>query len=116
MSHPCDEVRSKSPSPGNPTRTLVPVFTKWEFQGADEYLEDLVARIDVPLLDNLYIAFFHQQIFDTSQLDQFIRRTPKFNAHHEARAVFSKQGISVTLPQTLEGRFHLEILSVWPPP
>ena len=37
-----------------------------------------MARIDAPLLDNLNITFFHQLIFVTPQLVQFIGRTPKF--------------------------------------
>jgi hypothetical protein len=46
------------------------------FRGVSEYLDDLVARIDSPLLDNLYITFFNQILFDTPQLIQFISRTP----------------------------------------
>ena len=32
-------------------RTLLPALTKFWFQGICEYLEDLLARIDTPLLD-----------------------------------------------------------------
>jgi hypothetical protein len=112
--------RRSRPKPGTrrpppQTRTLVPVLTHLEFKGANEYLEDLVARIDTPLLDHMYIAFFRQLILDTSQLAQFIIRTPKFNALHEATMVFSNQDVSVTLPQTSSGRFQVEILPIWPP-
>jgi hypothetical protein len=112
QSRPDQETRRPPPQ----TRTLLPVLTKWEFKGVCEYLEDLVAWIDAPLLDNFLIAFFHQLIFDTSQLAQFIIRTPKFNAHHDASVVFSNQDASVTLPETSGGSFHLRILAVWPPP
>ena len=50
------------------TRTLLPALTHLVFRGVSEYLEVLVARIDAPLLDKLYITFFHQLIFDTPQL------------------------------------------------
>ena len=69
------------------TRTLLPVLTMLCFKGEGEYLDDLVARVDSPLLDNLSITFF-PPIFDTPQLAQFISRTLKFKAHDEARVVF----------------------------
>jgi hypothetical protein len=90
------------------TRAVLPVLTKLQFKGVDKYLEDLVAWIDVPLLHNLAIDFFHQLIFDTPRLTQFISRTPKLKTHNEARVVFSK-GVSVTLPQRSDGRLYLGI-------
>ena len=61
------------------TRTLLPVFTSLSFKGVSEYLEDLMSRIDAPLLTVLTTTFFHQLIFDTPQLTQFIRRrAPNF--------------------------------------
>jgi len=104
-SRPGRETRRPPPR----TRALLPALTAWEFKGVDEYLEDLVARIDAPLLASLYISFFHQLTFDNSQLAQFICRTPKFNAHHEAHVVFSDWDVSVTLPQTLGGSIGVEI-------
>jgi hypothetical protein len=47
----------KTRRPPPPTRAL-PVLTKFQFIGVGEYLEDLVARIDAPLLGNLHISFF----------------------------------------------------------
>ena len=93
-----------------PIRTLLPVLVKLLFKGVSEYLEDLVARINAPLLDNLVITFFHQLIFDTPQLAQFINRTPKFTAYDEARVFFSCWHVSVKLPQTFEGTLELTIL------
>ena len=73
--------------PPPPTHILLPVLTMLEFKGVAEYLEDLVARIDAPLLGYLAITFFHQLIFDTPRLTQFITRTPNFKAHdHELKA------------------------------
>jgi hypothetical protein len=61
-----------------PTRAVLPVLHRLEFEGASEYLEYLVARIDVPVLRFLSITFFHQLIFDTPQLTQLIgRHTPQ---------------------------------------
>jgi hypothetical protein len=89
---------SRRPPPE--TRTLLPVLTSLRFRGFDEYLEDLVARIDAPLLDKLEIVFFHQQIFHTPQLVQFISRTPNIRAHGEARVIFSGWIVSITFPST----------------
>ncbi|KAN0107506.1 hypothetical protein V8E52_010101 [Russula decolorans] len=55
------------------TRSALPALTYFNFRGVCEYLEDLIAGIDAPFLDKLKITFFHQLIFDTPQLAQFIR-------------------------------------------
>ena len=68
------------------TRTLLPVLTKLSFRGVGEYLDDLVARIDAPLLGELDVTFFCQLIFDTPHLAHFISRTPKFKEHDKAYA------------------------------
>jgi hypothetical protein len=99
----------KSRHPPPPTRTLLPVLNELVFKGVGEYLGALVARIDVPLLDNLDITLFHQLIFDTPQLTQFISRTAKFKTHDQARVCFSDNGVSVTLPQTSDGALELGI-------
>jgi hypothetical protein len=90
------------------TRTLLPVLTRLSFKGINEYLEDLVARIDTPLLDKLSITLFHQLIFDTPHLCQFISRTPKLETHNEAHVSFSDI-VRVTLPQTFGGALDLKI-------
>ena len=91
------------------TRILLPSLTELLFFGVSEYLEDFLARIDAPLLDNLDITFFHQLMFSTPQLTQFIDRTPNFKAHDKAQVFFSSWGVSVTLPQTLDGRLNVGI-------
>jgi hypothetical protein len=88
--------------PPTQTRALLPVLTKLSFRGVSEYLEDLVARIDAPLLDKLEMTFFHQLIFDTPQVTQFINRTPKFKAYDEARVDFSSWDASVRFDGALE--------------
>ena len=92
------------------TRTVLPALTRFVFEGVSEYLDDLIARIDAPLLDKFHITFFHQLIFDTPQLNQFINRTPKLKTHDEAHVLFYFWTISVTLPQTLNGALKLEVL------
>jgi hypothetical protein len=103
----CPDWKSRRPTP--PTRTLLPVLTKLWFKGVSEYLEDLMARIDAPLLDKLKITFFNQLIFDTPELAQFIDRTPNFKTHHEARVEFSHSSVRVTFRQTYDGVLELAI-------
>ena len=99
---------SRHPPPQ--TRTLLPVLAELRFKGVSDYLEDLVVQINAPLLDKLAITFFHQQIFDTPQLMQFISRTPKFKGHNEARLVFSDLEVSIRFPQTFDSVVKLAIL------
>ena len=91
------------------TRTLLPFLTSLQFQGVSEYLEELVGRIDVPLLNNLWITFFHQLIFDTPQLTQLISRTPNVNALDNAYVHFSDKLAWVSFPPKSLGGIELEL-------
>ena len=90
----------KNRCPPPPTRTLLPVLTELSFVGVSEYLDDLLAQVDAPLLDNLEITFFHQLILDTPQLAQFISRTPNFKTHDTAYVIFSSQGVRIVILST----------------
>ena len=93
-----------------PPRTLLPFLTTLKFNGVCEYLEDLVARIDAPLLDSLKITFFHQLIFVTPQLAQLICRAPKLKAQNGARVGSTSGDVQVILPQTTSYKtFELRI-------
>ena len=106
-SRPDRKRRCPPPQP----RTVLPVLYQLQFFGFDEYLEDLVARIDTPLLDQLAIIFFHQLIFDTPQweLAQFISRTPRLKIHDEALVFFTDSRVWVSLSQPLDGWLCLGI-------
>jgi hypothetical protein len=90
-------VREHRPPPP-PTHTLLPTLTQLIFYGISEYLEDLVVRIETPLLDHLTITLFYF-IPDTAQLVQFINRTPKLKAHNEAHVFFYNLGVHLALPR-----------------
>jgi hypothetical protein len=81
------------------------------FEGVSEYLEDLVSGIDVPELAKLSITFFHQLIFDTPQLTQFIGRIPTLGEHNQpqARLVFAAWAVYITFPWALDGVFRIGI-------
>ena len=55
-------------------RSTIPALTSFIFRGLSEYLEELVARIDTPQLNELFIHFLNK--VDAPQLAQFIGRTP----------------------------------------
>jgi len=97
-----------------PTRTLLPVLYRLQFNGVSEYLEDLVARIDAPLFRSLWITFFHQLIFDTPQLTQFISRcAPKFKKLDEAHLDFfdelGKPSVALCSPEPLSERLRFGV-------
>ena len=108
--------RSRPPQEGRhppPTRSILPALTELTFIGVSEYLEDLVARIDGPLLNKLFIKFFHQLIFDTPQFAQFVGRTPNLKAYDDAHVIFSDSHAIITLQRRDNPGFpglHLEIL------
>ena len=69
-------------------RSVLPVLTYFTFKGFCEYLDDLVAHIDAPRLESLFITFFSAIILDTPQLVQFISRAPRLKAPKRARVQF----------------------------
>ncbi len=75
-------------APPRPTRSVLPTLIAFWFQGVNEYLEDLLARIDAPRLHRLWIEFFNDIFFDTPQLIQFIGRTLTFKPSNEAYVGF----------------------------
>ena len=103
----CPDRNSRRPPPQ--THVLLPVLTELRFSGFSEYLEDLVAWLDTPLLSKFSATFFLQLIINIPQLAQFIRRTPKFKTHDEAFVKFSGLYASVTLPQISDGWLSLAI-------
>jgi hypothetical protein len=87
--------------PPPPKPTVLPTLTRFEFKGASEYLDDLVARFDAPLLNSISVSFFHQLIYDIPQLARFVKRTTRFQALNETHVDFGHYGIQVaSLPLT----------------
>ncbi|KAI9454365.1 hypothetical protein F5148DRAFT_429779 [Russula earlei] len=60
------------------TRSVLPSLTKLVFEGVHEYLEDLLAQIEAPLLNHLKIAFFMDLNFVVPQLHQLISHAEWF--------------------------------------
>ena len=78
--------------------SILPSLTSILFSGASEYSEEILARIDAPRLDFLYISFFNQIIFDTPQLSKFVGRRPTLRSPEEGYIEFDSTAISVRFP------------------
>jgi hypothetical protein len=81
------------------TRTVLPALTSFRFKGASEYLEDLVARIDCPRLNQTVITYLNQVVdFQVVQFSNFIDRTvgPEVTLFKHARFTFSYYTVSFT--------------------
>ena len=92
-----------------PTRFVLPVLEDFEFKGVSEYLDDLMAHIYAPTLNELSITFFNDILFDTPQLIQFISRTPMFNVLNIARVTFENGAARVELLSQISGNRRLEV-------
>ena len=88
----------------SPTRSVLPYLGSFSFKGANEYLEELVARIDTPRLSRLSTTFFNDIDFDTPELIQFISRKPEFGAFDQARLIFDYHKAIVRLQSPSDNR------------
>ena len=87
--------------PPTSTRLFLPVLRYFNFKGAAEYMEDLVACIDAPQLGGVEIAFFNDIVFDTPQLTRFISRTPTSGVLEKAHITLQNGDASLDIsPQT----------------
>ena len=85
------------PSQPPPTRYPFPALTSLEFYGVSEFLDDLVAQIETPLLYSIKITLFNQLTLAVVHSPLFIRRTPKFTALSQANVVFLRHTVTVSL-------------------
>jgi len=97
---------NRHPSPL--TRVVIPALTRLYFTGDSEYLEDIMSRIDAPLLDKMNITFFNQLVFVTPQLRHFISRTGIFRAPDCAHIFFDDGHVTVKPSRRLSLRILCE--------
>ena len=105
---PDRETRQQPPS----THSVLPVLTLFRFKGVTEYLEDFVAYIDAPRLNELSITFFNDLVFDTPQFMQFISRTPMLSPLENVHINFWDEAAYVNFlsPTSGIGDLSVEIL------
>ena len=92
-----------------PTRSVLPVLKTFRFQGVCEYLEDVVARIDAPRLNELEIILFNQIVFDTPQFIRFISRSPTLELSEKALIVFGRDAARINLSSQTSGYGKLDM-------
>ncbi|KAI0294157.1 hypothetical protein BC826DRAFT_1012656 [Russula brevipes] len=97
------EFQSPNSRPGRTRRlhlpskcVVLPALTQFWFRGVSEYLEDLVAQIDAPVLERTHILFFNQLLFDVPQLCQFISRAEALMPLQRAVVVFDNRFVTIT--------------------
>jgi hypothetical protein len=95
---PRPALNSRRPPPPPLTRSILPGLTMMIFKGASEYLEEILARVDAPRLNEMHITFFNQIIFDTPQLFRFISRRPTLSSPEKGDIEFSPEAIIVKFP------------------
>jgi len=71
-----------------PTPFVLPTLTRLMFRGAYEYSEDLLTRINAPLLYYLSVIFFFDLDLDVPQVHRFIGHAEEFKACNYANVLF----------------------------
>ena len=84
------------------TRTLLPALTYLCLRGVPEYVEDLVAQVDTPLLESTKITLFHREVLEVSELSKFVRRADKLSLRDRAEVTFESDRITVLLSEIFE--------------
>ncbi|KAI9443681.1 hypothetical protein F5148DRAFT_1379821 [Russula earlei] len=79
------------------TRSVLPALVFLSFRGVHEYLEDLVAQIEAPLLNNLDVIFFMDIDFVIPQLHRLISQTESFKTCDRATVYTSDRAIRFTV-------------------
>ncbi|KAI9507919.1 hypothetical protein F5148DRAFT_46596 [Russula earlei] len=79
------------------TRSVLPALAELLFKGVHEYLEDLLAPIEAPLLKKLNITFFMDLDFVVPQLHRLISRTEMFKTCHRASVYPSDRAIQFVI-------------------
>lgn len=79
------------------TRTVLPALTCFKFQGASEYLEDLISRVDSPQLNQISIGYLNQLVeFRAQQLSKFLDRSvrPKLTQFNHVHVTFASDKVT----------------------
>jgi len=123
--HPTDQ------RPPSSAHTVLPALTYLFLYGPHGYLEDFVARVDAPLLDDGHLAFTDEPTFATPRVPQFIRRAKIFHKLDGVALCFHEDRLDVSFHSSIgPAEFHLssehsglpiqvviteQIFAQWPP-
>ena len=78
-------------------RVVLPALTCLKYRGITKDLEDLVARIDAPRLEDIEITLSYESITNLSKLIGFIDRIEMHNSHRRADILSSENATSISL-------------------
>ncbi|KAI9437232.1 hypothetical protein H4582DRAFT_2077629 [Lactarius indigo] len=112
-----DTARPDQLHPPPATRTLVPSLVSFEFEGCGEYLEDLVARIDSPQLNQIDIQYFDQPPeVQVAQFFKFLDRSenPDLTLTRHADVTFVNDWVSFKMypcPESHPNRNRVHVLT-----
>jgi F-box-like len=102
-------IRLAPPPPPPLTRAVLPVLTVFKFQDANEYSENLLARIAVPRLESLSITYeYEPRVFDIRQV--IIHSLP-LGPFLFAEVTFSTHEVDIRLYQSEGADFFSETLN-----
>ncbi|KAI0290298.1 hypothetical protein BC826DRAFT_1106533 [Russula brevipes] len=90
--------RPDQPSPPPQARVVLPALAEFSFGGVSEYLEDFVARIDTPVLSQLYMSLDRDFVFDIPHLRQFIGRARQLKPSKAVRMSFDTWSTLLEIP------------------
>jgi hypothetical protein len=90
-------------------RAVLPALTNFDFHGVSEYLEDLMAQIDAPLLHCVVILFFNQLVFDIQQLTRFIGHAPALMPYYSASIYFWVNSVTITFLPRRPSSIHASL-------
>jgi hypothetical protein len=90
------------------TRAVLPFLHSCRFQGVSEYFDDLVARIDAPVLEYIRIALFNELIFDIRHLPRFIHLPWFPGTSSQATLNFYYSSVQILLSCVPEGASPLK--------
>ncbi|KAI0291828.1 hypothetical protein BC826DRAFT_464733 [Russula brevipes] len=87
------QFRPDQPSLPPQERAVLPALVDFSFTGMREYLEDFVARVDAPVLSQVYTSFAADFVFDIPHFTQFIGRARGLKPSKAPRVLFASRSI-----------------------
>ena len=78
---------------------VLPALSRLDFKGTVKYLEDLVARIETPLLEDIEVSFLDESNFELPKFHTFTDRIGMHKLHRRADIMSSECAISISLIQ-----------------
>lgn len=86
--HPTPLSGQTTPGSYPQIRVALPKLTEFQFTGDNEYLEDLIARIDAPNVEQFNVTLFDRLTFELPQLAEFVGRTEELMSSPQRMSIW----------------------------